>query len=137
MSKLQNFLEVLTDSELANFFTYRYHEFMPASKEKIDLEFKSRGMRLSKLEFYKEVPDNITPERILKLEFCPRCYSKKFYTSQEIETVSYSYASIDSKVDYKTCLVCLYCQDKEMAESEGDGIANVFGFLNFLIKRRR
>lgn len=130
MSKLQEFLNELTDSELASFHSYRYHQFMKGSQEKIDLELNKRGMRADDLEKYKII------QNPLSSEVCPQCGSGKFYTSTEIETVNYSYASIDLEVDYRTCLVCLYAEGKDESSSS-HSFVGPFGFIKALINRKK
>src|SRR5690554_7926941 len=95
MSKLQTFLDELTDSELVSFYNYRYEQFMKSSKVKIDSELIKRGMQKEDFDHYRVDILANTEER------CPQCGSQKFYNSKEIETVTYSVASIDLEVDYK------------------------------------
>ena len=137
MSKLFNFLTELTDTELINFYDYRYQEFLKNSKVKIDEEMSKRGINQeNKYQFQlndlgAEELENLLAEQ----KICPRCHSYKFYTSSEIETITYAYASVDFKVDYRICLVCNYSQDKEDSKSKSEFVGP-FQFLKKLITRK-
>jgi hypothetical protein len=99
MSRLQHFLDELTDYELLQFRNYRYEQFLKGSKEKIDAEFEKRELDPTYPSAFKKALSEPLAE------FCPRCESSKFYNATEIETITYSYASVDLEVDYRTCLV--------------------------------
>ena len=131
MSKLQEFLSILSNHELARFYEYRYPEFLKGSKEKIDEELKRRAMDKNNLSPHIN-PHNHQENSTV----CPQCYSSKFYTSTEIETVNYSYASVDLEVDYRTCLVCLYSEEKDRAGKDS-GFVGPFGFIRTLINRKK
>lgn len=137
MSKLSYFLTELSDTELVNFYDYRYQEFMRASKEKIDNEMANRGMTVENRYTFQANPysDQELTDGLKEQKICPRCHSSKFYTSSEIETMTYSYASVDLKVDYRICLVCNYSQDKEESKSQREFVGP-FQFLRKLIGRR-
>lgn len=126
MSKLTNFLEELNDQELVSFYHFRYEQFIKHSKEKIDQEIDFRGLDRSNLV--------LNVEGNLQEDLCSRCGSSKFYTSNEIETITYSYASLDLNMNYKTCLVCLYCEEKESGES-GHRFVGMFSFVKALFSR--
>lgn len=137
MSKLSNFLSELTNTELVYFYDYRYQEFLKNSKDKIDEEFSRRGInqenkyQFQNNELSAEELNNLLAEQ----KICPRCHSSKFYISSEIETITYSYASMDLKVDYRICLVCNYSQDKAESKSQREFVGP-FQFLKNLIGRR-
>ena len=130
MSKLQEFLDVLSDSELANFYLYRYEQFLKGSKDKIDAELSKRNISKENIEIYR------LENKVISEDKCPRCGSNKFYNSTEIETITYSYASVDLEVDYKTCLVCLYSEEKELGGSSQHYVGP-FGFIRGLINRKK
>jgi len=130
MSKLQTFLDELTDSELVSFYNYRYEQFMKSSKVKIDSELIKRGIQKEDFDHYRVDILANTEER------CPQCGSQKFYNSKEIETVTYSVASIDLEVDYKTCLICLYSEDKS-ENRETHRRVGVFGFIRALFYQKK
>ncbi len=134
MSKLQGFLDELSDAELQALHHFRFREFMPASKEKIRLELDKRGLAVpDPLTYQAEIPADAW-EKIRSCDMCPRCYSEKFYHSRETETLNYSYASVDTEVDYKTCLVCLYSEEKVKAASRPPLTA--WGFLFRMLNRK-
>jgi hypothetical protein len=107
MSKLIHFLKTLDDFELAQFYRYRYNQFMPRSKEKILAELNDRAMKINELEHYTK-KENISNEK----SRCPRCHSTKFYTAIERETLEFVRSTIEVNEYYKTCLVCLYSAEK-------------------------
>jgi hypothetical protein len=67
MSKLQTFLNELTDSELVSFYKYRYEQFMKSSKDKIDSELNKRGIQ--KEDFNQLKMDDLTNTK----GSCPQC----------------------------------------------------------------
>jgi len=132
MSKLASFLSELSDHELKAFYHFRYKQFMKGSQEKIDLEMQSRGILPVDFEEVFRKARHFTYEADPNV--CPRCLSERFYTSHEVETITYHYATVELDVDYKTCLVCLYSQDKEESES---GFVGPLGFISKLINRKK
>lgn len=135
MSKLQDFLTQMNDHELASFYTYRYNEFMKTSKEKIEAEMAVRGMTPENLNDYYSIPQN-AKELIDQKEICPRCYSAKFYDSNELESINYSYASVEISVNYKTCLLCLHSPEKEHSGASHRSVGPI-RFIRTLINRKR
>jgi len=135
MSNLVNFLESLSEHELLKFYEFRYTQFLPASKNRIDQELLNRGIDLN-----SDPNMNFEAVELLNLNknnvFCPRCLSSKFFNSTEIETVSYSYASVDLEVDYRTCVVCLYSEERNFSQ-ESEGFVGPFQFIRTLINRKR
>lgn len=109
---------------------------MKGSKEKILAELASRSMEIDSIESYLDRKE-LDKYKIIEKQLCPRCMSSKFYTSNEIETVTYSYASVELKVDYRTCLVCLYSQDKVENENGSFGLVGPLGFIRKLINRKK
>lgn len=130
MSRLQHFLNELTDHELLQFHDYRYNQFLKGSKEKIDAEFEKRQLDRNNPGDFKKTPS------VSLAETCPRCHSSKFYTATEVETITYSYASVDLEVDYRTCLVCLFAEESDSVTNI-DGYTGPFGFIKALINRKR
>ncbi len=133
MSKLESFLTELTDTELVNYYEYRYEQFMPASKKRITDELAKRNMKLDRLQSYVKLPDSYSEENIKKQKLCPQCFSEKFYNSKEMETGMDS-SSDEFEVDYKTCLVCLYSKEKDMVAKKRNSIWNRFRLSNMLSK---
>ncbi len=133
MSRLQSFLEELTDQELVNFYHYRYQEFLKDSKSRIDSEIDKRGLDEQQMNQFNHFPKY---NSILEGngEYCPRCISSKFYTSHELESITYS--TVEFEVDYRVCLVCLYSAEKDGNEKSYRSVSG-FGFLRSLINRKR
>lgn len=136
MSKLKEFVEKLENFELASFYKYRFSSFMDNSKKIILKEFRKRKMFESNLEEYFLNKEDIDKQKLESSEICPRCFSNEFYNENENESVTYQYATVDYTMNYKTCLVCLYSQDKEDHKNKRSGIRNLFSFTNFLINRK-
>lgn len=134
MSKLQDFLDELTNRELASFYQHRYSQFMPNSQEKIDAEFTKREMNQSRLSDYTLTKEEVS-SLVASRQICPNCFSTKFYYSTEIETITYSYASVDMKVDYKTCLVYLHQEEKD--SDDKNKFLTGFGFIKALMNRKK
>ena len=136
MSALTDFLLELTDHELAAFYHFRYEQFMQGSKDKILKELENRSIHVGSIPDYLERNDS-DKHKIIENDLCPRCMSSKFYTSHEVETITYSYASVDLDVDYKTCLVCLFSEEKEGNVSSSFGFVTGLGFISRLMNRKR
>jgi hypothetical protein len=72
MSRLEEFISTLTDTELAIFIAYRYDGFIGSLKQKLKDAVIKRGLTADELsELYKK--------RLLKpydssQHYCPRCY---------------------------------------------------------------
>lgn len=93
MSKLQEFLDELSNYELLKFYGYRYKQFLKSSKDKIDAELNSRNLKKSDV-------DNVSFKKVgFHEKACPRCAFSKFYTATEVESMTCHYASIDIEVD--------------------------------------
>lgn len=132
MSKLTTFLSELSDHELKAFFHFRYKQFLKGSQEKIDVEMKKRGIIPVDQEEHINKALHFTSKN--NPNVCPQCLSEKFYTAHEVESITYSYATIELNVDYRTCLICLYSQDKEDSYT---GIVGPFSFIQRLINRKK
>lgn len=135
MSKLSEFLSELSDHELRAFHHFRFNEFMKGSQEKIMFEMEKRGVNSDDIE---ECITQARKEGIFtnRESLCPKCLSEKFYTASEVETITYSYATVELDVDYRTCLICHYSQDKA-ENSNPSGMVSAWGFITKLINRKR
>ncbi len=132
MSKLATFLSELSDHELKAFFHFRYTQFLKGSQEKIDAEMKKRGIIPVDQEEHIKKARQFAPKN--NPNVCPQCLSEKFYTAHEVESITYSYATIELNVEYRTCLICLYSQEKE---ENFTGHVGPMGFIYKLINRRK
>ena len=134
MSRLQEFIDTLEDFELIAFYKYRYDSFMEGSQQKIMAEIEKRGLHLDKIDEIigkSKGSDYEIQESIC----CPRCYSRKFFHSDETDLISIKEYGFEVNNDFKTCLVCLYSQDKKDYEKEKRHTWTVFGSLKFIKKR--
>ena len=137
MSKQKEFIEKLEDFELASFYKFRFQSFMDGSKRITLAELERRKINVDDIEKYLPAKNEIDKQKLESLEICPRCYSNELYIANEKESVTFKYATLDYNVDYKTCLVCLYSQDKEDHKKEKKGLWNIFSMLRFMINRKR
>lgn len=138
MSKLKLFIEKIDDYEIAALYHFRFNSFMPNSKKNILEELEKRNIRLDDINKYLKKETAELKNQIELRKICPRCYSNEFYNSQELEEITFQYETHEYTADYKTCLVCLYSQDKIDHEKEKNlGGTNIFSFLRFLNRNRK
>ena len=136
MSKLELFVKEIEDYELASLYHYRFNSFMPYSKKIILNELKKRNIREDNINRYLISENAELKNKVSKREICPRCFSNEFYNSKEKESVTFQYETHEYEMDYKTCLVCLYSQDKIDHEKQKEkGSTNIFSFLKFISRR--
>ncbi len=124
MSKLEDFISKLTDTELAIFIAYRYNGFISSSKQKIKDEASKRGLTTDKLtEIYNK---GLSKPTDTKVSFCPRCYPTKLFieTDQELRTIKYY--SYEVAVDTMRCRLCGYNPDKRKPKKLFDAIKQKF-----------
>tara|TARA_B100000809_G_scaffold101249_1_gene99812 strand:+ start:865 stop:1278 length:414 start_codon:yes stop_codon:yes gene_type:complete len=137
MSKLKLFVKEIEDFELASLYHYRFKSFMPYSKKIIINELYERNIKEDNIKKYLKTVNIELSVQINNLEICPRCLSNEFYNSKETENVTFQYETHEYEKDYKTCLVCLYSQDKiDHLEEKEKGNTNIFSFLRFLRRNR-
>ena len=137
MNKLELFVKEIEDYELASLYHYRFNSFMPYSKKIILNELRERNIRQDNINKYLKKENAELKDQVLKREICPRCFSNEFYNSEEKENVTFQYETHEYEKNYKTCLVCLYSQDKIDHKKEiRNGSSNIFSFLNFLRRNR-
>lgn len=133
MSRFQEFIDSLEDFELLAFYKYRYDTFMEGSQQKIIAEVQKRGLHLDKVDDFIAKSKG-TDSEIRESICCPRCYSRKFFHSDEKDLISIKDYGFEVSNDFKTCLVCLYSQDKKDYEKEKKRAWTVFGRLKFIKK---
>ena len=105
--RLEDFLKKMTDKELAFFLKFRYKEFMPYSKQKIQSELNKRS--LSDIHLAKLTNHNAKFE----LENCPRCGSNNFYSIKESELRATQYGGYEVEKTSKKCRICSYNAEKD------------------------
>jgi len=132
MSKVKNFISNLNDNELASFYHFRFNSFMKNSKKIILDELKSRNIKEYQIDKYlpklnKKIEQDVSAEKI-----CPKCYSNKFYISNEIESITIKFETTEYIENYKTCLICLHSQDKIDRKKEKDNSWNIFSLIKLL-----
>ncbi len=129
MVKLNDIIEQLEDFELAALYFYRFSGLMDDSKQKVLNALKERNIDVNKIEKYlqKHTPSSTNQD------VCPRCLSNKFYLSLENQEVTFSQSTTKYETRFKTCMICLYSEDKGIHEKEK---SNLFSFVNFLSKRK-
>jgi hypothetical protein len=137
MSKLKLFIKKIDKYELASLYKYRFNSFMPNSKKMILDELALRNKREDNINSYLKKRTTELQVDIENGKICPQCLSNEFYNSAEIENITFQYETHEYTKNYKTCLVCLYSQDKIDHKTERNkGGSNIFSFLKFLKSNR-
>ncbi|MBC7000852.1 hypothetical protein [Cytophaga sp. FL35] len=99
---LKEFLQNLTDREIAFFFKYRRTELMPESQEKIQSEIENRNLTdFALAELTKPIGET-------ELENCPRCGSNLFQEIKETELRSTKYGGYEVEINSRKCRICSY-----------------------------
>ena len=104
---LDNFLNNLTNRELAFFSKFRQTEFMPESQEKIHSELPRRNITGAQIEHLT------TQEKQGSSENCPRCQSTRFFEIQENELRNIGYSGYEVEVKSRRCQICGYNPHKD------------------------
>lgn len=106
MSKLEFFLNNLSDIELAFFFKYRYNEFLDNSKIKINNEIKARNLSnddLTNLILTSKISKNNHSRNDL---LCPRCNSNKIQSKKKKKLKTFKWISYEKTYYALSCKVC-------------------------------
>ncbi len=127
--KLNDIIEQLEDFELAALYFYRFPSLMDDSKQKVLNALKERNIDVNKIEKYLQKNTLSSTNQ----DVCPRCLSNKFYSSLESQEVTFSQLTTKYETRFKTCMICLYSEDKGIHKKEK---SNLFSFVNFLSKRK-
>jgi len=134
MSKLQDFIDSLEDFELGAFYKYRFESFMKGSQDKILKELEKRNISIDSIDSLIDKNSKLDSE--VENKYCPRCYSKHFYLASEKDYITIKYETVEINNNFKTCLVCLYSQDKANYKKEKRKAWNIFGALRVISKRK-
>ncbi len=129
MLKINDIIEQLEDFELAALYFYRFTGLMDGSKQKVLDALKERNIDVNKIEKYLQKNMSSSTNQ----DVCPRCLSNKFYSSLESQEVTFSQSTTKYETRFKTCMICLYSEDKGIHKKEK---SNLFSFVNFLSKRK-
>ena len=132
MSKLENFISNLDNTELASFYHFRFNSFMKNSKKIILNELKNRNMKEYQIEKYLPKLTEKIEREITDKKICPKCYSNKFYDSTEIEKITIEFETIEYSENYKTCLICLYSQEKIDKKKKKHNSWNIVSLMRIL-----
>lgn len=120
MSRLEDFISTLSDTELAIFIAYQYDGFIGSSKQMIKEAVLKRKLTPDKLaELYKK---GLSKPIDNSLHFCPRCYSTKLYVETDHELRTVRYYSYEVAVDSLRCRLCGYNPDKRKPKNLFDAI---------------
>ncbi|WP_139957805.1 hypothetical protein [Flavicella sediminum] len=136
MSKLENFLSNLEDFELASFYHFRFNSFLKYSKKIILNELKRRNIEELEVNKYLPVTNEKIEEDIIAEKICPKCYSNKFYSSNETESILIKFETYDYSEKYKTCLICLYSQEKINHDKKRKTLWNNLSAILFLKNKK-
>ena len=105
--RLEDFIQSLTDKELAFFYEYRRTEFIPQSQDKIRSELKNRKLTDTKIsELISAVVNK-------ELGGCSRCSSNNFQEIKETELRSTSYGRYEVEINSWKCRICGYNPQKD------------------------
>lgn len=120
MSRLEEFISTITDTELAIFIAYQFDGFINSSKQKLRDEVLNRGLISDKLsDLYKK---GLSKPADKSIQFCPRCYSTKLFIETDHELRTVGHASYEVAVDTMRCRLCGYNPDKRKAENLLDAL---------------
>lgn len=134
MSRLDNFLKNLEDYELAAFYKYRFETFIPSTQENIVRYLNERNIDISTIDLFIESTKKQNQDKKSN-KYCPRCYSKHFYMSNERDVIYEQWSSYELNNEFKTCLVCLYSDEKKNYIKEKKQGWTIFSTIRFLRKR--
>ena len=101
-TSLDQLLKTLSNRELAFFYTYRSSEFMPASRDTIQLALDQRKLSAQDITAYINQQGNSSNEG------CPRCNSHHFLPISETELRSGVYSGYEVEIHSKVCRICGY-----------------------------
>jgi len=125
MSELDNFINKLTDHELAVFYGYSYDGFLELSKKKINEEIKKRN--LSKKKLYSLKDRKLINKSPGQTKICPRCGSDKlFVETNYMEIPVCEISSAEISIDSYRCRLCGYNPDKTKSNNLLDLIKRIF-----------
>lgn len=135
MFKTQDLLSEITDIELMNLYKYRFESMMLETQNQVLREFQNRNIPLQEIEL--RLKDSRPPSGNNSVYYCKRCYSSRFYSYTEEDTINIgTYNSITLQNDFHTCVICLYSDEKENYKKQRAKTWNIFGLINFFVKRR-
>ena len=104
---LEEFLNSMTDREIAFFSTYRQTEFMPESQEKVRVELQKRNLTKA------QVTDLINQSEKATLDNCPRCQSSDFMQIKDTDLRSSGYGGYEVEINSRKCRICGYNAQKD------------------------
>lgn len=125
MSKFENFINNLSDHELAIFYGYRYLGFLDSSKEKIIDEIKKRNLSREKLKSLqdKKIISDSKEEKIS----CERCGSNKLFIETDYKEIPISeFSSAEIAMDSYRCRLCGFNAQKTKPKNLFDRIAKAY-----------
>lgn len=125
MNELDDFINSLTDHELAIFFGYRYKRFLDKSKMKIDKEIKMRNLSSEKLESLLNIKLNEDVQKDNRS--CPRCGSDKLFIETDYKEIPVSeFTSAELALDSFRCRLCGYNPDKSNPKNFIERIKRIY-----------
>ena len=125
MNKLDNFINSLSNHELAIFFEYRYNGFLKNSKEKIDTEINRRNLSPEQLKLLKD--KKLIIDSSEETKFCQRCGSDKLFVETDYKEIPVNeFSSAEIAVDSYRCRICGYNADKKAPDNFFERIIRIF-----------
>jgi len=111
MSAFDNFINSLSNAELAIFIRYRYPGFLESSRQKIDSEVKKRKLSSEYLEILSN--KKIDAEIESEINHCPRCGSTRLFVETDfVEKPISEVSSVEIGIESLRCRLCGYNPDK-------------------------
>ncbi len=125
MKELDNFLENLSDHELAIFYGYKYLGFLDSSKEKITNEIKKRNLLSEKLKSLKD--KKLIYDSIEKSLNCQRCGSNKLFIEMDYKEIPISeFSSAEIAMESYRCRLCGFNANKSIPKNLFKKISRMF-----------
>lgn len=124
MSKLEEFITSLTDTELSIFIANQYDGLLGSSKQRLKDAVIKRNLSTDKLsELYQT---GLTKPVDNTYHFCPRCYSTKLFIETDHEMRTVKYYSYEVAIDTLRCRLCGYNPVKSNCSTFSELIKHVF-----------
>lgn len=125
MSELDNFINNLSDHELAVFYRYSYDGFLENSKRKIDEEIKKRNISIEKLNSIKD--RSLINNSSGQSKICTRSGSDKLFVETNYKEIPVSdLSSAEIAIDSYRCRLCGYNPDKTKSKNLLDILKRTF-----------
>jgi len=125
MNELENFLNKLTDHELAIFYMNRYAGFLENSKKKIDSEIVKRNLIQENLNLLGT--QKLIIESVEKFQICQKCGSNRLFIETDYKEIPISeFSSAEIAMDSYRCRLCGFNPGKAVPKNGIDRFKKIF-----------